>query len=109
MKTNPSLLQHHLEYLKLPFVQTHHGELAQQAAQHQWDHVEYLRRIIEGEYQERRQRVIERRLKAARFGVPTDFEMAPDFDFARVNQATPNRLKPRSFASPRVKVLPVFS
>ena len=69
MKSNPSLLQHHLEYLKLPFVQNHHGELAQQAAQHQWDHVEYLRRIIEGEYQERRQRVIERRLKAARFPV----------------------------------------
>jgi DNA replication protein DnaC len=69
MKSNPSLLQHHLEYLKLPFVQNHHGELAQQAAQHQWDHVEYLRRIMEGEYHERRQRVIERRLKAARFPV----------------------------------------
>jgi len=69
MKSNPSLLPHHLEYLKLSFVQNHHGKLAQQAAQHQWDHVEYLRRIIEGEYQERRQRVIERRLKAARFPV----------------------------------------
>jgi DNA replication protein DnaC len=69
MKTNPSLLQQHLEYLKLPFVQNHHGELAQQAAQHQWDHVEYLRRIMEGEYHERRQRVIERRVKAARFPV----------------------------------------
>jgi DNA replication protein DnaC len=69
MKSTPSLLQQHLEYLKLPFVQNHHGELAQQAAQHQWDHVEYLRRIIEGEYSERRQRVIERRIKAARFPV----------------------------------------
>jgi DNA replication protein DnaC len=69
MKANPSLLQQHLEYLKLPFVQNHHGELAQQAAQHQWDHVEYLRRIMEGEYNERRQRVIERRIKAARFPV----------------------------------------
>jgi len=69
MKSNPSLLQQHLEYLKLPFVQNHHGELAQQAAQNQWDHVEYLRRIVEGEYHERRQRVIERRIKAARFPV----------------------------------------
>jgi DNA replication protein DnaC len=69
MKPTPSLLQQHLEYLKLPFVQNHHGELAQQAAQHQWDHVEYLRRIMEGEYTERRQRVIERRIKAARFPV----------------------------------------
>ncbi len=69
MKSNPSLLQQHLEYLKLPFVQNHHGELAQQAAQNQWDHVEYLRRIVEGEYHERRHRVIERRIKAARFPV----------------------------------------
>jgi len=69
MKTPPSLLQQHLDYLKLPFVQNHHGELAQQAAQHQWDHVEYLRRLIEGEYTQRRQRVIERRIKAARFPV----------------------------------------
>jgi DNA replication protein DnaC len=60
MKPAPSLLCQHLEYLKLPFAQTHHGELAQQAAQQQWDHVEYLRRLIEGEYTERRQRVIER-------------------------------------------------
>ncbi len=69
MKSTASLLQHHLDYLKLPFAQTHHGELARQAAEQQWDHVEYLRRLIEGEYNERRQRVIERRIKAARFPV----------------------------------------
>ena len=69
MKTNPSLLLQHLDYLKLPFLQNHHGELAQQAAQHQWDHVEYLRRLMEGEYTQRRQRVIERRIQAARFPV----------------------------------------
>jgi DNA replication protein DnaC len=69
MKPNPSLLGQHLEYLKLPFLHKHHLELAQQAAQQQWDHLEYLRRLIEGEYTERRQRVIERRVKAARFPV----------------------------------------
>jgi DNA replication protein DnaC len=69
MKLNPSLLSQHLDYLKLPFLQKHHGELAQQSAQQQWDHLEYLRRLIEGEYTERRQRVIERRVKAARFPV----------------------------------------
>jgi DNA replication protein DnaC len=69
MKPKPSLLTQHLDYLKLPFLQTQHAPLAQQAAQHQWDHVEYLRRLIEGEYTQRRQRVIERRLKAARFPV----------------------------------------
>src|SRR5207245_5623993 len=67
MKPNPSLLSQHLDYLKLPFVQRHHAELAQQSAGQHWDHVEYLRRLVEGEYTERRQRVIERRIKAARF------------------------------------------
>jgi len=74
MKTAPSLLAQHLEYLKLPFLQTHHGKLAQQAAEQQWDHVEYLRRLIEGEYTERRHRAIERRIKAARFPVVKTLE-----------------------------------
>ena len=69
MKLNASLLLQHLDYLKLPFLQEHHAQLAQQSAQQNWDHVEYLRRLIEGEYTQRRQRVIERRLKAARFPV----------------------------------------
>jgi len=69
MKLNPSLLGQHLDYLKLPFLQKHHTEIARQSAQQQWDHIEYLRRLIEGEYTQRRQRVIERRVKAARFPV----------------------------------------
>jgi DNA replication protein DnaC len=70
MKLDPTLLlQQHLAYLKLPFIHKHHAELAQQSAQHHWDHVEYLRRLIDGEYTERRQRAIERRVKAARFPV----------------------------------------
>ena len=69
MKLNPSLLPQHLDYLKLPFLQQHHTELAQQSAQQHWDHVEYLRRLIQGQYTQRRQRVIERRVKAARFPV----------------------------------------
>lgn len=69
MKPIPSLLSQHLDYLKLPYLQQHHVELAQQSAQQQWDHVEYLRRLIEGQHTERRQRVIERRVKAARFPV----------------------------------------
>jgi DNA replication protein DnaC len=69
MKLNASLLPQHLEYLKWPFIQKHHTELAQQSAQQNWDHLEYLRRLVEGEYSERRQRAIERRIKAARFPV----------------------------------------
>lgn len=69
MKLNPSLLSQHLDYLKLPFLQRHHAQMAQQAAEQHWDHVEYLCRLIEGQYTERRQRVVERRIKAARFPI----------------------------------------
>jgi len=69
MKTTPSLLEQHLDYLKLHFIQKQHLPLAQQSTQQQWDHIEYLRRLVEGEYLERRQRAIERRIKAARFPV----------------------------------------
>ncbi len=74
MKLNTSLLPQHLEYLKLPFIQSHHTQLAQQSAQQNWDHLEYLRRLVEGEYTERRQRAIERRIKAARFPVVKTLE-----------------------------------
>ena len=69
MKLNASLLSQHLDYLKLTFLQKHHTQLAQQSAQQNWDHLEYLRRLVEGEYSERRQRVIDRRVKAARFPI----------------------------------------
>jgi DNA replication protein DnaC len=64
-----SLLNQHLDFLKLPYLGQHHVEFAQQAAERHWDHVDYLRRLIEGQYTERRQRLVDRRLKAARFPV----------------------------------------
>ncbi|MBM4393288.1 MAG: IS21-like element helper ATPase IstB [Deltaproteobacteria bacterium] len=67
--TAPSLLLQHLDFLKLPHLARHHLDLARLCAERNWDHVEYLRRLVEGEYTERRQRVIERRVKAARFPV----------------------------------------
>jgi DNA replication protein DnaC len=69
MKLNPALLAQHLDHLKLPFLQEHHAALARQCAEQHADHVEYLRRLIEGEYLLRRQRLIERRVKNARFPV----------------------------------------
>src|SRR5258708_31179590 len=62
-----SLLHQQLDELKLPFFKTHHAELAQQAAQQSWTHVDYLARLTDGQYQQHRQHTIERRAKAARF------------------------------------------
>lgn len=69
MKTDSSLLQQHLDYLKLAYVKNQLSDLAQQAGEKHWSHVEYLRRLIEGEFNEQRQRAVQRRLTAARFPV----------------------------------------
>lgn len=65
----PSLLIEHLDYLKLPFIKAQHSTSADQAAQEHWDHLQYLRRLVEGEFNQRRDRSIQRRIKAARFPV----------------------------------------
>lgn len=69
-----TLFHQQLDYLKLPFLKAQHADLAQQAAQQSWGHVDYLRRLIDGQYQQRRQHVIEARVKAARFPIVKTLE-----------------------------------
>jgi len=69
MNSQTTLLHQQLEDLKLPFLKAQYAELAQQAAQHHWTHVEYLTRLIDGQYQQRRQHTVQLRLRAARFPV----------------------------------------
>lgn len=70
MKPDPfSVLLEQLRYLQLPFIQAHYSPMAAEAARLNWDHQDYLRRLIDGEYLQRHQRSIQRRIKAARFPV----------------------------------------
>jgi DNA replication protein DnaC len=69
MNSPTPLLQQHLDYLQLPFLKAQYAELAQQAAQQSWTHVEYLGRLIDGQYQQRLQHTIQRRVQTARFPV----------------------------------------
>ncbi len=69
MKSPTSLLHQQLDYLKLPFLKDQYAELAQQAAQASWTHVDYLARLIDGQYQQRLQHTIRLRVKSARFPV----------------------------------------
>jgi DNA replication protein DnaC len=62
-------LNHHLQYLKLPFVAQNYESIAKQAATEQLTHVEYLARLIEGEAAKRRDRATQRRIRLARFPV----------------------------------------
>jgi DNA replication protein DnaC len=65
---NP-VLQEHLAYLKLADVAVQCEALAADAAAKGWTHVDYLRRLLEGECRARQQRAIERRVRDARFPV----------------------------------------
>lgn len=70
MKTNPSTpLPEQLDYLKLPFIKAQYADLAREAGRQNWDHQQYLRRLVDGEFIQRQQRCVERRVKAARFPV----------------------------------------
>lgn len=58
-----------LTELQLLWSHQHYEELAQQAAQDNWTHVQYLTRLLEGECQRRRDNRIARRIQAAHFPV----------------------------------------
>lgn len=76
------LLRHHLKKLKLPTVLREHEKIARQCAAEGLDHVRYLARLIELELLDREARMIDRRIKAAKFpGLKTlesfDFDALP--------------------------------
>lgn len=59
----------HVDYLKLGYFAEHHEPLAQQAADKRWSHLDYLERLLEGEYLRRQAKAVERRIQLARFPV----------------------------------------
>jgi DNA replication protein DnaC len=74
MKPKPEDLTETLQRLSLSFVAQHYEALAQEAAREQLGHVEYLRRLAEGEALARYERSVQRRTKAARLPVPKTLE-----------------------------------
>ena len=72
------LLQHHLKKLRLPTVLREYEKLARQCATENVDHVRYLARLIELELIDREARMVDRRIKAARFPAIKSLE---SFDF----------------------------
>ena len=61
------LLDHHLKELKLPSFLREYGKMAAQCAAEGVDHPQYLLRLAELELIDRHQRMVERRIRAARF------------------------------------------
>ena len=75
------LLDHHLKTLKLPTFLRDYAKLARQCAAEGLDHVQFLARLVELELIDRERRMIERRIKAARF--PTSKSL-DSFDFKAI-------------------------
>jgi DNA replication protein DnaC len=75
------LLTHHLKALKLPTFVREHDKVARQCAAEGVDHVRYLLRLAELELIEREQRMIERRIREARFPAVKSLD---SFDFLAI-------------------------
>lgn len=80
-------IEHHLSYLRLPFIRENYDAVSKMAARKQWDHIHYLAELVEQESKLRRDRSIQRRIKAARFPV---IKTMDQFDWSwpkKINQA----------------------
>ena len=75
------LLEHHLKELKLPSFLREYGKLAARCAAENVDHPEYLLRLAELELIDRRQRMVERRIRAAQFPAVKSLD---SFDFPAI-------------------------
>jgi DNA replication protein DnaC len=75
------LLSHHLKALRLPTCLREYEKQARQCAQEGVDHVRYLLRLVEMELIDRERRLVERRIKAARFPVIKSLD---SFDFLTI-------------------------
>ena len=74
-------MNHRLKSLRLPTVLREYGKLARQAAAEGLDHVQFLARLIELEMIDRERRMIERRIKAAKFPAVKSLD---SFDFKAI-------------------------
>ena len=83
------LLEHRLKMLKLPTFLREYEKVARQSAHEGLDHVQFLSRLVELELIDRERRLVERRIKAAKF--PTvksldsfEFKAIPSLNKAQV-------------------------
>ena len=75
------LLAHHLKQLKLPTVLREYDKVARECARDGVDHPRYLLRLIELELIDRERRVVERRIRQARFPATKSLDT---FDFTTI-------------------------
>ena len=75
------LLTHHLKQLRLPTILREYDKVAAQCAAEKIDHPRYLLRLVELELIDRERRVVERRIREARFPATKSLDT---FDFTAI-------------------------
>ena len=66
---NIEQLKEWLSYLKLTYCLSQYEDLAQQAARESWTHLQFLAVLMQGEFNAKQDRAIDRRIRLARFPV----------------------------------------
>ena len=101
------LLEHHLKELKLPTFLREYGKVAGQCAAEGVDHPGYLLRLSELELIERHHRMVDRRIKAARFPAVKSLDTFNFLAMPSVNKHLVMQLVRREYADRRENVIAV--
>jgi len=101
------LLAHHLKALKLPTFLREYDKLARQCAAEGVDHVRYLLRLVELELIERERRMVERRIKQARFPAVKSLDSFDFLALASLNKALVLELARSEYVNRRENIIAV--
>ena len=99
------LLQHHLKELRLPTFLREYDRMAQQCAAEGVDHPDYLLRLAELELIDRHHRMLERRIKAARFPTVKSLDTFDFLAIPSVNKQLVTRLSVCEYVERRENVI----
>jgi DNA replication protein DnaC len=101
------LLSHHLKALKLPTFLREYDKLARQCAAEGVDHVRYLLRLTELELIERERRMVERRIKQARFPAVKSLDSFDFLSLPSLNKALVLELARSDYVGRRENIIAV--
>lgn len=99
------LLEHHLKELRLPTFLREYGKLADRCAAEGVDHPGYLLRLSELELVDRHQRMVERRIRAARFPSVKSLDTFDFLALPSVNKHLVNQLARCEYVERRENVI----
>ena len=99
------LLQHHLKELRLPTFLREYDRMAQQCAAEGVDHPDYLLRLSELELIDRHHRMVERRIRAARFPTVKSLDTFDFLAIPSVNKQLVTRLAVCEYVERRENVI----